>query len=112
MNLCLAVILLDVAFLMGNKENFCGWGCKVTSFITQYFFLAVFTWCGVESFHSCRGVVKPLKEPIKRFIQKSLLFGWGKTASAIKFSQRLLEVRLSTIGPYNSQKNADLGPSL
>ena len=76
----MAIVLVDVFFLLGNKTfSSCGWGCKTISLFTQYFFLAVFTWSGVEAFQSCRGVVKPLKEPVRCFVQKSLLFGWGKT---------------------------------
>ena len=77
-NLCIALILMEIFFVIGNKENVPRYGCTAISLLLQYFLLSVFAWGAVEGFQSFRGVVRPLGKDIKCFMQKAIIFGWGK----------------------------------
>ena len=77
-NLCTALIALKLLFLIGAEATSSKVGCKSVAILLHYFFVAVFTWSGVEGFHSARGLVFPMKVEITMFMQKALVFGWGK----------------------------------
>ena len=80
MNLCVALIMLSIVFLVGvertrqtEKEV-----CQAVAFLLQYSFLSVFSWSAIEGFHSTRGLVFPMKTDITSFVTKSLPIGWGE----------------------------------
>lgn len=79
MNLCAAIICLNIVFLVGiDRNNRPYEACQTVAFLLQYFFLATFCWSGVEGYHSSRVLVSPTKAEISYFFTKACLLGWGK----------------------------------
>lgn len=88
MNLCTAIICLNIVFLVGvDRDEKSNAGCKTVAFLLQYFFLAIFCWSGIEGFHSARGLVFPMKVEISHFVLKSCLFGWGEFSCRVDRNQ-------------------------
>ena len=80
MNLCVAIILFSMVFLIGSeKRSFTSkTECAIAAGFLHYFLLAIFAWCTAEAFHSVRGLVFPMKSEITKFIYKAMAICWGK----------------------------------
>ena len=78
MNLCAALILLEVLFLAGIERTSPRAGCQAVAFLLQYSLLCVLSWSAVEGFFSYRGIVLPMKSEIQNLMFRASIFGWGK----------------------------------
>ena len=85
MNLTVAIMLSQVAFLVGtyydfgtNDNNF---GCFTLAIMTHYFILSSFLWMNVMAYSSYRSFGANLKTQINQYNKRHLIFyvayGWG-----------------------------------
>ena len=79
MNLCAALIILSIVFLVGaDRGSKSKQACQAIGFVLEYIILAVFSWSAIEGFHSVRSLVFPMKTEIRGFLKKALPIGWGE----------------------------------
>ncbi|XP_029463674.1 adhesion G-protein coupled receptor G2-like [Rhinatrema bivittatum] len=79
MNLCMALLMLNLVFLINtwlsslNNDAL----CISVAILLHYFLLASFTWMGLEAVHMYFALVKVFNVYIPKYILKFCLFGWG-----------------------------------
>ncbi|XP_041429847.1 adhesion G-protein coupled receptor G4-like [Xenopus laevis] len=85
MNLSVALIMLNLVFLMNNwLSSFQDYGlCITCAALLHYFLLASFTWMGLEAVHMYFAFVKVFNLYIRNYILKFCLVGWGIPAIVV-----------------------------
>merc|ERR1712150_100231 len=77
MNLCLAVLLFNITFLVGADNKTRNLPCEPVSMLLQYFFLSMIFWNVVEVIHALKGFVFTMKSISSNFLRNALVFAWG-----------------------------------
>ena len=80
MNLCVALMLLMIVFIVGAAVDVGRIGCRVIAVLLHYFLLAVVMWMGVEGYQMYLAFIKVLSTYQKSFMFKSAVVGWGAPA--------------------------------
>ncbi|KAK8763706.1 hypothetical protein V5799_033685 [Amblyomma americanum] len=85
LNLCSAMLLLNVAFLVGSlHERFPKWDlCLGTAVATHYFLLACLAWMGVEAINMYQMLVHVFASAETCFMLKRVLIAWGIPAAVV-----------------------------
>ena len=78
MNLCLALLGLYVAFIVGIDRRHPTTVCIVFGFLIHYFLLASMAWMLVEAVNMYLMFIKVLNVAISRFMLKASLCAWGE----------------------------------
>ncbi|XP_069068562.1 adhesion G-protein coupled receptor G4 isoform X2 [Pleurodeles waltl] len=82
MNLCTALLMLNLLFLINNwVSSFKNYGlCISTAILLHYFLLVSFTWMGLEAVHMYFALVKVFNVYVRNYILKFCIVGWGVPA--------------------------------
>ncbi|XP_069468904.1 adhesion G-protein coupled receptor G4 [Ambystoma mexicanum] len=82
MNLCTALLMLNLIFLLNNwLSSFNNYGlCISAAVLLHYFLLVSFTWMGLEAVHMYFALVKVFNVYIPNYILKFCAVGWGVPA--------------------------------
>ncbi|XP_049513847.1 cadherin EGF LAG seven-pass G-type receptor 2 [Dermacentor silvarum] len=85
LNLCTAMLLLNVAFLLGSlQQRFPRFElCLGTAAATHYFLLACLTWMGVEAANMYQMLVHVFASSETCFMLKRVLIAWGIPAAIV-----------------------------
>ncbi|KFQ24067.1 putative G-protein coupled receptor 112, partial [Merops nubicus] len=85
LNLCAALLLLNVAFLTNSwLSSFNQPGlCITVAILLHYFLLAAFTWMCLESVHFYLALVKVFNVYVPKYILKCCMAGWGMPAIVV-----------------------------
>ncbi|XP_064628350.1 adhesion G-protein coupled receptor G2-like isoform X7 [Lineus longissimus] len=77
LNLCAALLGLNIVFLGGTHYQVDDGACKAVAVLLHYFLLAGFTWMGVEAFYMYLALVRVFRPYFSKLILKCCLVGWG-----------------------------------
>ena len=76
MNLCVALMLLMIVFLIGAAVKVGHTGCRVIAVLIHYSMLAVVMWMAVEGYQMYLAFIKVMATYQRSFMVKSLVVGW------------------------------------
>ncbi|XP_078088208.1 adhesion G-protein coupled receptor G2-like [Mustelus asterias] len=79
MNLCTALLLLNMVFLIDSWISAYGIEglCIAVAVFLHYFLLVSFTWMSLEALHMYLALVKVFNTYVRRYILKFCILGWG-----------------------------------
>ena len=81
LNLCGAMLLMDVAFLVGAPSYYVDDGlCRTVAVLMHYFLLATFTWMLVEALEMYRALVTVFAKYASWYMAKRCVAAWGELA--------------------------------
>ncbi|XP_067905945.1 adhesion G protein-coupled receptor G3-like isoform X2 [Heterodontus francisci] len=87
-NLCIALLLMDITFLLNLylAQLYISSLCVVLAISLHYFVLSLFGWMGIEGFHLYLLIVKVFNTDIKWYLLKACLIAWGIPALIVCIS--------------------------
>ena len=76
MNICVAIGILLVVFLVGvsNTDNP---SCQIVAVLLHYLTLVTVLWMGIEAYNLYLQIVKVMAIYQRKFMMKAALVGWG-----------------------------------
>ncbi|XP_041347593.1 cadherin EGF LAG seven-pass G-type receptor 2-like [Gigantopelta aegis] len=78
LNLCTAMLLMDVSFLLGTPSYYSGAGlCTTVAVLLHYFLLATFMWMLLEALEMYRALVTVFAKYARWYMMKRAIAAWG-----------------------------------